>query len=45
MREVPAYRTKDQIGGPDHQVEVMDQAELDDYKYLKRKEFEEKLRM
>lgn len=43
MREVPAYRTDDYR--PPSSVHVMDQDELEEYKYRMRKELEEKLRM
>jgi crooked neck len=43
MREVPAYKTSE-LKGPSS-VHIMDQDELRDYKFNKRKEFEEKLRM
>lgn len=43
MREVPAYRTDEYK--PPSSVHIMDKDELDDYKFIKRKEFEEKLRM
>ena len=43
MREVPAYKTEE-YRAPSS-VHIMDQDELTDYKFTKRKEFEEKLRM
>lgn len=43
MREVPAYKT-DSYKAPTS-LHIMDQDELQDYKFMKRKEFEEKLRM
>jgi crooked neck len=43
MREAPAYKTEE-YRAPSS-LHIMDQDELRDYKFNKRKEFEEKLRM
>lgn len=43
MREVPAYKTEE-YRAPSS-IHIMDQDELKDYKFNKRREFEEKLRM